>query len=114
MVQVLKQCGNDLSRDNIMKQAANLTDVDVAAAAAGHHDQHLADELQSDPPDAARDIQRRKLGAVRGRAERLKGRTTARRWELGMQVATTSLERAKGLYDLISGELRVRAGGTFG
>ncbi len=24
MVQVLKQCGNDLSRDNIMKQAANL------------------------------------------------------------------------------------------
>jgi branched-chain amino acid transport system substrate-binding protein len=27
MVQVLKQCGNDLSRDNIMKQAANLKDL---------------------------------------------------------------------------------------
>ncbi len=26
MVQVLKQCGNDLSRDNIMKQAANIKD----------------------------------------------------------------------------------------
>jgi branched-chain amino acid transport system substrate-binding protein len=26
MVQVLKQCGNDLSRDNVMKQAANLKD----------------------------------------------------------------------------------------
>jgi ABC-type branched-subunit amino acid transport system substrate-binding protein len=26
MVQVLKQCGNDLSRDNIMRQAANLKD----------------------------------------------------------------------------------------
>jgi branched-chain amino acid transport system substrate-binding protein len=27
MVQVLKQCGNDLSRDNIMKQAANVKDL---------------------------------------------------------------------------------------
>jgi branched-chain amino acid transport system substrate-binding protein len=26
MVQVLKQCGSDVSRDNIMKQAANLKD----------------------------------------------------------------------------------------
>jgi branched-chain amino acid transport system substrate-binding protein len=26
MVQVLKQCGNDLSRDNVMKEAANLKD----------------------------------------------------------------------------------------
>jgi branched-chain amino acid transport system substrate-binding protein len=29
MVQVLKQCGNDLSRDNIMKQAANLKDIEL-------------------------------------------------------------------------------------
>ena len=29
MVQVLKQCGNDLSRDNIMKQAANLKDLEL-------------------------------------------------------------------------------------
>jgi branched-chain amino acid transport system substrate-binding protein len=27
MVQVLKQCGDDLSRENIMRQAANLHDV---------------------------------------------------------------------------------------
>ena len=26
MVQVLKQCGNDLSRENVMRQAANLKD----------------------------------------------------------------------------------------
>ena len=26
MAQVLKQCGNDLSRDNVMKQAANVKD----------------------------------------------------------------------------------------
>jgi branched-chain amino acid transport system substrate-binding protein len=29
MVQVLKQCGNDLSRDNVMKQAANLKDLEL-------------------------------------------------------------------------------------
>jgi branched-chain amino acid transport system substrate-binding protein len=29
MVQVLKQCGNDLSRDNIMKQAANIKDLEL-------------------------------------------------------------------------------------
>jgi branched-chain amino acid transport system substrate-binding protein len=29
MVHTLKQCGNDLSRENIMKQAANLKDVDL-------------------------------------------------------------------------------------
>ena len=29
MVQVLKQCGEDLSRENIMKQAANLKDLEL-------------------------------------------------------------------------------------
>ena len=29
MVQVLKQCGNDLSRENVMKQAANLKDLEL-------------------------------------------------------------------------------------
>jgi branched-chain amino acid transport system substrate-binding protein len=29
MVQVLKQCGADLSRENVMKQAANLKDLEL-------------------------------------------------------------------------------------
>ena len=29
MVQVLKQCGNDLSRDNVLKQAANIKDLQL-------------------------------------------------------------------------------------
>ena len=29
MMQVLKQCGNDLSRENVMKQAANLKDFEL-------------------------------------------------------------------------------------
>ena len=41
MIQVLKQCGDDLSRENVMKQAANMKDFELADAAAGHQDQHL-------------------------------------------------------------------------
>jgi len=29
LLQVLKQCGNDLSRDNVMRQAANLKDLEL-------------------------------------------------------------------------------------
>ncbi len=29
MIQVLKQCGNDLSRENVMRQAANLKDLEL-------------------------------------------------------------------------------------
>jgi branched-chain amino acid transport system substrate-binding protein len=35
LVQVLKQCGNDLSRENMMRQAANLKDLDLPALLPG-------------------------------------------------------------------------------
>jgi branched-chain amino acid transport system substrate-binding protein len=35
MVQVLKQCGNDLSRENIMKQAANIKDLELPMTLPG-------------------------------------------------------------------------------
>ena len=35
MVQVLKQCGTDLSRENIMKQAANLKDFELPTLLPG-------------------------------------------------------------------------------
>ena len=35
MIQVLKQCGNDLSRENVMKQAANLKDFELPMALPG-------------------------------------------------------------------------------
>ena len=56
MVQVLKQCGDDLSRENIMKQATNLKDLELLALATGDQGQHFADQLQPDPPDAAREF----------------------------------------------------------
>jgi branched-chain amino acid transport system substrate-binding protein len=35
MVQVLKQCGNDLSRENVMRQAANLKDLELPMGLPG-------------------------------------------------------------------------------
>jgi hypothetical protein len=35
MVQVLKQCGDNLTRENVMKQAANLKDVDLGMLLPG-------------------------------------------------------------------------------
>ena len=35
LVQVLKQCGNDFSRENVMKQAANLKNFDVPTLLPG-------------------------------------------------------------------------------
>ncbi len=35
MVQVLKQCGDDLSRDNVMKEAANLKDFELPTLLPG-------------------------------------------------------------------------------
>ena len=71
VLQVLKQCGDDLSRENIMKQAINLKDLELPLLLPGIQGQHLADQLQPDPSDAASQVQRRELGAVRGRADGL-------------------------------------------
>ena len=65
LIQVLKQCGADLSRDNVMKQADEHQGSELAAVAAGHAHQHLADQLQSDPPDATRELRRPELAALR-------------------------------------------------
>ena len=42
MVQVLKQCGDDLSRENVMRQAANLKDLELPMLLPGIKHQHLA------------------------------------------------------------------------
>ena len=48
LVVVLEQCKNDLSRANIMAQAANLKGVPLLDADARHHAQYLANGLPSD------------------------------------------------------------------
>jgi branched-chain amino acid transport system substrate-binding protein len=43
MVQVLKQCGDELTRENVMRQAANLKDFAPALLLPGYQDQHQPD-----------------------------------------------------------------------
>ena len=45
MVQVLKQCGDNLTRENVMKQAASLKDFELGRPAARHQDQHAATDF---------------------------------------------------------------------
>ncbi len=63
MVYVLKQCGDDLSRENILKQATNLKDLELPMLLPGIKTQHFADQLQPDPADAVADVQRRRAGS---------------------------------------------------
>ena len=73
MIQVLKQCGNDLSRDNVMKQAANLKDLELPMLLPGMKINTSPDQLQPDPADAARDLQWPELGTVRRTVDGLSG-----------------------------------------
>ena len=58
LVQVLKQCGDELTRENVMKQAANLHDFDGADAASRDHDQYELNRFRADQAGAN--------GALRG------------------------------------------------
>ena len=66
MVQVLKQCGNDLSRDNVMKQAANLKDLELPMLLPGMKINTSPDQFQPDPADAARTFDGQSWELVRG------------------------------------------------
>jgi hypothetical protein len=45
IVQVLKQCGDELTREHVMRQAANLKDFETWAFVAAHQDQHKLKRL---------------------------------------------------------------------
>ena len=65
LVHVLKACGDDLTRENIMKQAASIKDLELGRPAAGHQGQHQRDRLRADRAAAADEVQGRDLGPVR-------------------------------------------------
>ena len=67
LVQVLKQCGDDLSRENVMRQAAALKDYRVLRALARHQDQHGSGEFSTDQADAIGSVRWPHLAADRGR-----------------------------------------------
>ena len=66
---VLKACGNDLSTENILKQAYAIRDMDLPID-AGHQGQHQPDRSCPDRADAVHAFYRQAVGAVRGAARR--------------------------------------------
>ena len=65
LIHVLKQCGDDLTRENVMKQAASIKGVLDRYRPAGHHGQNVADRLSRQQAVADDEVQRRALGTVR-------------------------------------------------
>lgn len=74
MVQVLKQAGNDLSRDNIMRQATNLHDLVLPMMLPGIK-VNTSPRLLSGPTTSADAVGRQALGAVRRPPDGRKHRT---------------------------------------
>ena len=65
MVHVLKQCGDDLTRENVMKQATNLKNVELDLALPGIKANTTRERLPRQQADADDEVQRRALGIVR-------------------------------------------------
>ena len=65
LIHVLKQCGDDLTRENVLKQATNLKDVQARPGAAGNQGQHHAERLPGQQAASDDEVQWRALGTVR-------------------------------------------------
>jgi branched-chain amino acid transport system substrate-binding protein len=65
LVAVLKQSGDNLTRENVMKQTASLRNLELGMLLPGHKDQHGPERFCADQTDADDALQRRKLGTVR-------------------------------------------------
>ncbi len=65
MVEALKQCGDDLTHENLMKQAANLKNVQLDGLLPGRDRQHQPDRLLAHRPVPDDELQGRALAALR-------------------------------------------------
>ena len=64
MVAVLKASGDNLTRENVMKQAASIHNLDAADAAARHHRLDQRGRFRPDQADAIGEVRRHHLAAV--------------------------------------------------
>ena len=67
MVAVLKACGDNLTRENMMKQAASLKDLTLPMLLPGIKVTTSADRFRPDQADAVDAVRRQDMGAVRRR-----------------------------------------------
>ena len=62
-VKILELCGDELTRENLLKHATNLTNLGRSAAAAGHHHHDDAHQVHAVQADADSAFRRHHLGA---------------------------------------------------
>ena len=65
MVQVLKQCGDDLTRENIMNRPPALKDFEPGLLLAGNCGQYQPDGLRADRAIAVDEVRRPDLATLR-------------------------------------------------
>ncbi len=78
MVEVLKRCGDDLTRANVMKQASSAVRARDRSQPARHEPLHLAHRLPRQQAAADTALQRRALETVPARSSRMTRRVTLR------------------------------------
>ncbi len=83
LVHVLKACGDDLTRENVMKQAASIKDLELDGLLPGIKVNTSPDRLCADLAIAADQVQGRDLGTVRRNHQRRR-----RRLELDLEVCS--------------------------
>ena len=79
IVQVLKQCGDDLTRENVMKQAASIKNLELGGLLPGIKVNTSATDFAPISSGAADEVQGRSLGTVRRNPERRRHQLTPRR-----------------------------------
>ena len=65
LAHLLKMCGDDLTRENVMEAGGELPERQLRDAAAGHHRHDRPERFRADPARAVAEVRRRSLGAVR-------------------------------------------------
>ena len=68
LVHVLKACGDNLTRENVMKQAASIKDLELGGLLPGIKVNTSADRLRSDLAGPTAEVQGRSLGAASARS----------------------------------------------
>ena len=78
LVHVLKACGDDLTRANVMKQAASIKDLELGGLLPGVKVNTSRDRLRPDLAIAVDEVQGRDLGTLRRNSQRRRRRLTRR------------------------------------
>ena len=74
LVHVLKACGDNLTRENVMKQAASIKNLELGGLLPGVKVNTSADRLCADFPASVGEVQGREMGSVRRNHQRRRRR----------------------------------------